>query len=361
MPSELLSGAHVRSNYSSLLFQVSIKGAQVTTQAGSWQPPPDPPWRTRNFTAEAEEIFAHHQGGMARSLQREIGPSEIGHPCDLHLVYKLGHVPPVNVEGLKWAAWLGTAAHRAAEEAMHLWNEHLGRERYLIEHETEIDAASGVPKAHTDVYDTEDFEVIDWKFPGAYVLDKAKASGEPGPIYKVQGHTYGLGWVKRGFRVDSIRIVMLPRGTNNIREGFEWAMPYNANIALEALARIATLQATANLVLGGLVPWDEIASDKSDCRFCPWRNANKTDPTPRGSAGEPAREAGCIGYHKPRVDLGELGGVAQEDLGDPLLRLIADAQHPQALVALWRDAKERGKWTAAHTDAAAKRKAKLLT
>jgi hypothetical protein len=334
--------------------------------AGSWEPPADPPWRTRNFTAEAAEIFAHHQNGMARSLQREIGPSEIGHPCDLHLAYKLAEVPPLNVDALKWAAWLGTAAHRAAEEAMHLWNERLGRERYLIEHETEIDAANGVPKAHTDVYDTEAYEVIDWKFPGEYVLDKAKAKGEPGPIYKVQGQTYGLGWVKRGYRVESIRIVMLPRASNDIYAGFEWAMPYNAAIATRALERIGTLRAAGTLITGGLSTWDELATDTSDCRFCPWRNANKTDPTPRGVGdGIPAREAGCIGYHKPRVDLGELGGA--EPAGPPptrsetLLRLIADAQHPDALLALWREAKAEGIWTDAHTSAAAKRKAKLLT
>lgn len=49
-----------------------------------------------------------------------------------------------------------------------------------------------------------------------------------------------------------------------------------------------------------------------------------------------------------------------DNLGDPVLRLIADAQHPEALLGLWRDLNARGLWTDEHTAAASIRKA-LLT
>ncbi|HEX5543639.1 MAG TPA: hypothetical protein VFX60_19150 [Micromonospora sp.] len=45
--------------------------------------------------------------------------------------------------------------------------------------------------------------------------------------------------------------------------------------------------------------------------------------------------------------------------GDRVLRLIASANHPDALTALWRDLQPRGQWTDAHTAAAAARKAQL--
>lgn len=44
---------------------------------------------------------------------------------------------------------------------------------------------------------------------------------------------------------------------------------------------------------------------------------------------------------------------------DRVLTLIGSAGHPDALVALWRDLKARGEWTAEHTQAAAARKAQL--
>lgn len=47
--------------------------------------------------------------------------------------------------------------------------------------------------------------------------------------------------------------------------------------------------------------------------------------------------------------------------GDRVLGLIAGAHHPNALAALWRDLHPRGQWTEAHTEAAAARKAQLLT
>lgn len=46
---------------------------------------------------------------------------------------------------------------------------------------------------------------------------------------------------------------------------------------------------------------------------------------------------------------------------DRVLTLIRSAGHPDALEALWKDLSPRGQWTAAHTAAAAARKAELLT
>ncbi|GAB1642562.1 hypothetical protein [Krasilnikovia sp. MM14-A1259] len=47
--------------------------------------------------------------------------------------------------------------------------------------------------------------------------------------------------------------------------------------------------------------------------------------------------------------------------GDRVLTLIRSANHPSALVALYRDLHPKGKWTPAHTAAAAARKAELLS
>ncbi|HET8726354.1 MAG TPA: PD-(D/E)XK nuclease family protein, partial [Alphaproteobacteria bacterium] len=46
--------------------------------------------------------------------------------------------------------------------------------------------------------------------------------------------------------------------------------------------------------------------------------------------------------------------------GDPVLYLINNAQHPDALVALWRDVATRGGWTPEYNAAAKRRKEQLL-
>lgn len=47
--------------------------------------------------------------------------------------------------------------------------------------------------------------------------------------------------------------------------------------------------------------------------------------------------------------------------GDRVLTLIRSANHPSALVALYRDLKSRGEWTDLHTQAAAARKTELIS
>lgn len=46
-----------------------------------------------------------------RSLQRRIGPSEIGHPCLRRVAYTLGGYPEVNSGDVNWKATIGTAVH----------------------------------------------------------------------------------------------------------------------------------------------------------------------------------------------------------------------------------------------------------
>jgi hypothetical protein len=52
-----------------------------------------------------------------RSLQRRIGPSEVGADCDRRLAYKLSDWPEVAADGDPIASVLGTAFHAWMEEA----------------------------------------------------------------------------------------------------------------------------------------------------------------------------------------------------------------------------------------------------
>lgn len=66
-----------------------------------------------------------------RSLQREIGPSEIGIPCPRRLGYKFAHVPPTGIAPIKWAAAVGTAVHREFTDWCLSFNERHGVTRFL--------------------------------------------------------------------------------------------------------------------------------------------------------------------------------------------------------------------------------------
>jgi hypothetical protein len=62
---------------------------------------------------------------------------------------------------------------------------------------------------------------------------------------------------------------------------------------------------------------------------------------------------------RPYIRRAASSAATSSNPGDPLLYNIRNAQHPDALAALWRDATARGRWTDAHTNAARARKAEL--
>jgi hypothetical protein len=307
--------------------------------------------------AEVADIFGRHQRESARSQQTALGPSEAGHPCDRHLVYRTAGIPAVNPEALAWAALIGTWAHEGAAQAMRDDNTRTEHARFLVENHVDIEPGI-LPGGHTDVYDTVNNEVWDWKFVGQSSMDKYRSKGAP-RHYLVQAMLYGLGWTRAGYKVDAVRIFFLPRWSNDIGDGFDWCVEYNELIALNALRRLRTIQAQKNLVLGGLARWDDLPEDTSECRFCPWLRRAQTDQAR-------ADDTGCHGYYRENegVELSRLAGIGgpapvHQTFGDPLLYLISVADNTVELTALWREASANGTWTDAHTQAAAQRKATL--
>lgn len=299
---------------------------------------------------EFAAILERHQAGQARSLQRAIGPSEVGHPCDRHLAYKLAGIPPSTAEGLKWAALLGTWCHSGAEQAMREENERLGVERYLVERRAII-ADAIVEGGNTDVFDVELSEVIDWKFPGE--ASSAK-SAKTNPVeYVVQGMLYGLGWHRMGYTVKTVRIVFFPRWSNRIEDAHEWVAAWSETVALQALDRLAIVKAESNIAVAGLARWTDIAADTSKCMFCPW--LRRRDPSE-----VQADETGCHGHYQSNDWMG-LQTVAMQRIEDAsaLFSAIEGAGSTEELGMLWRD--YRPIWTDKHTEAARERKAEILT
>jgi hypothetical protein len=232
--------------------------------------PPPPPQLWTDIT----DMVKAYAASSPRSLQRELGPSEIGHPCMRKMAYGIMGVPRCNPEYDPLPSIIGTATHSWMEKAAAADNERLGRQRWLTE--TKVDVAAGL-FGHCDLFDCDTGTVIDYKFPGYtsfmnYVKD-------PGPEYRHQIHLYGKGFANAGYDVRTVAIAFFPRaGTLSKMNLFH--EDYNPALADEVLVR-------RERVIGLLDDLDVernperyqwIPATPYKCVWCPWWKPEPQSP-----------------------------------------------------------------------------------
>lgn len=255
---------------------------QHLTQHGS-----DPTLLGRELLDEIRRSIDEHP----RSQQIQIGPSEVGHPCARRIGYKLLGMPerpgPPN-----WKATVGTYCHSGLEDVFDTFNQRtaiaesdmLGQERFLIEETLYCGQIGPQPLlGHCDLYDRVTNTVVDWKTCGPTQLKKYKTNG-PGEQYRAQAHIYGRGWALRGFPVQRVAVMFLPRN-GELAEAIWWTEPYDEQIALAAMQRAEGIAIATNTLgpaaLAGLPTAD------TWCSLCPFFRSGSTDPA-SGCAGHPA-------------------------------------------------------------------------
>lgn len=212
-----------------------------------------------------------------RSLQKQIGPSEIGDVCARKIGYKLLGT----LERERAAAWkptIGTAVHAWLEEAFDADNiSHLGEmggeERWLVETRVTSGYVPGVGfiAGSCDLYDRVCAHVWDHKIVGKTQLRKYRSQG-PSKVYRVQAHLYGQGLVNRGFPVDRVGICFLPRD-GELSETFQWSEDFDPEIAANGLTRLGEIAAEVESS-GGV---SELPTADSYCTFCPFFSAGSED------------------------------------------------------------------------------------
>lgn len=200
-----------------------------------------------NLPHELRTILEAAMVNAPRSLQKRIGPSELGNPCDRCLAHKLGGTP--DRPEAAWLPQIGTAVHEWAEMVIlrhETTRASLGMPgRFLPEHQVTVGQVRGQDiTGSSDLFDTHTGTIIDWKIVGTTTLRQAKAHG-PSLGYSRQAQLYGKGWEDAGYRVTTVCIYYLPRNAVSLSEGYAWTAPYNRSDAEHTLAR-------AN-VLAGLV------------------------------------------------------------------------------------------------------------
>jgi len=235
---------------------------------------------------EAIETAITHQ---PRSLQKVIGPSELGNPCDHCLAAKLAAWP--KAPSADWLPYIGTAVHAKLEEvftARAVADVAAGRpERYLPEAPVMVGHLGETEVWGTcDLFDIAAGMTIDWKVVGTSTLRTAKV--EPSATYRAQAHLYAHGFAAEGYTVRHVAIAYLPRGAVSLDAAVWWTEPYAPAVAVEALARaermFTNLVALASVSVAARDEWITNLPRAAGCYDCA-RYADAPAPTPPARRG----------------------------------------------------------------------------
>jgi len=246
-----------------------------------------PPAQTADYLLR---LIAVAISNHPRSLQREIGPSEVGHPCARKLGYKMmGHGERSHEPN--WKATVGTALHSWLEQLLDRANvdyetaTQSGQERYLLEERVTVGQILGHDiTGSCDVYDRATGLVVDWKTVGPTQLTKYRRYG-PGDQYRAQAHLYGRGWRNRGLPVDNVMVIFLPRN-GELAETYVWTEPYDETVAVAALQRATGIRLAVDTLGTGALP--HLPTYDAWCHLCPYFVARSTDLRV-GCPGDPSR------------------------------------------------------------------------
>jgi hypothetical protein len=228
-----------------------------------------------------------------RTLQRMIGPSEIGNPCNRWIGYKQLHIPE-RPRAVPWKATVGTGGHMWMETAVDRYNlqhyELLGyNERFYIETKVNVGEVNGVPiTGSSDVFDRVTGTVVDWKFPGPNILKGYRRKLYPGDQYRDQAHLYGRGWVRAGFRVNRVMIFFLPRD-GELDDHYVWSEAYDEQVALDALERLAGIDLAVQALGTGAL--ELLSTHPHYCNNCPFYMRDSKDLSV-GCPGDTGHAAG---------------------------------------------------------------------
>lgn len=231
---------------------------------------------------ELLHFIAEAAAGGPRSLQKRIGPSEIGIPCARRIGYKLADVAEVNKRGVPWYPFIGTAVHASLADIFEKASASLGEmpasmgggPRFLVEKKVTVGQVLGEDiDGSSDVFDRATGTVIDWKIVGGKRLLDYKRNG-PGPQYRVQGHTYGRGWQLRGEDVQYVAVFFLPRD-RQLDKAYFWHESYDETVALKALDRVEGIAKLTNAL--GPAAAAVLPTADAHCQYCPWLRPGSTN------------------------------------------------------------------------------------
>jgi hypothetical protein len=227
---------------------------------------------------EAADVVTRYSDRRPRSMQKHIGPSELGVACDRQIVGKLVGEGKTNHVTDPWPSFVGTAVHAELDEAF-TWDNAaryghppIGAPRWHTERRvTPFDGHPGT----ADLYDAHEHALGDHKVLGDTSMAKVRSAAGPPRKYQVQLGLYGVGYMRLGLPVKRVALIAWPRTGSTLHGVYVWERPMNADyIALvaEVIADTKRRKDMAALVLGGHATIEQIprAPSGDECYFCPF-------------------------------------------------------------------------------------------
>jgi hypothetical protein len=219
-----------------------------------------------------------------RSQQAEIGPSEIGDPCDARIMRKVLGLPVIAWPD-PWASFVGTAVHAKLAEVFEAVNATLATPRYLLERRvwatpklggsTDLAEVIEWREATTDNPAGGVVDVYDHKVLGTDSMRAVKAEKlAPNTKYGTQIDTYALGWRNAGYEVRTVNLALWPRtgfldGLVLIDREPDYG---SAEVAIERVDWLRTQGETFGAATDD-APWQDgriAAAPGKGCGFCPY-------------------------------------------------------------------------------------------
>ena len=204
--------------------------AVASTQTATFRPQED-----NSEWATVRQILENAENSSPRSLQWEIGPSEMGTNCLHCLAARLAGWERAQEAPL--APWIGTAVHAQHEHLFRSLPGNRWKPEYPV-HTCDLHLPDGKTMqvgGHIDLWDTVNRTTLDWKFVGESVY-RAARHGEVSQEYRIQASLYGIGLANENHTPKKSEIIYFNRATGRTfsdvcalawpfeREPGEWAI-----------------------------------------------------------------------------------------------------------------------------------------
>jgi hypothetical protein len=254
-----------------------------------WAEPDTPPdlLEAEQLKHQLIEMIQWADRNSPRSLQKRIGPSEVGSVCDRQIGYRLAGIDECNVNFDPWPAIVGTSLHAWLEGAVQRWSATHGSNRWITETNVPVnELISGT----ADLFDIETGTVIDHKGAGPDVMKQVRAEG-PKPEHRVQVQLYGLGYENTGRIVKRVAVVYYPR-SGWLRDCYVWVAPYDRDTAYRALDRLPKISQDllSKDILANPHRWEQVpATPSKSCGLCPWYDPGRDIERGADQTGCPGR------------------------------------------------------------------------
>jgi len=255
---------------------MTVPSASEFAMAAAATRPASPTGNTElasRIAAEYREIVKRYAAYQPRTLQKYLGPSELGSPCDRQVAGKMAGLPATNHVADPWPSLVGTWCHEGMADCFIKANafDTYGR-RFLAE--TRVAGHPNHPGT-SDLYDWKYKAVVDHKFLGDTTHAKIQRADGPPRKYVVQILLYAQGFRNMGFPVERVILAAWPRTKSKIAGLYIWERPHTPDdIALleEVNTQTDTRYAWATALADGRCRLEDVpmVPDDDECYFCPF-------------------------------------------------------------------------------------------